>query len=241
MYDPQRQPPTLDILAVNNIVKSVSPSTHPFPSEVNLDHCVFSFATAESPHGIFLSLESNHSLSLPYLKPTSSFYIQVVKTRVPTPETIPSTGESTPEPKRLAIGVEGGFDGRGYTEQTQYNIACFDKNILYHCPLEAIENEHIQSLVNHVIALTVVDKDAITAWEGDLRNECPELKNLVQSAANGPWADNWLDVKTAKCFMCDKCDNLWLNLGTGFVGCGRKYFDGSGGNNHAIEHYWVVF
>lgn len=40
-----------------------------------------------------------------------------------------------------------------------------------------------------------------------------------------------------KCAKCDKKDNLWLNLIDGMILCGRKNWDGSGGNNHAIEHY----
>jgi hypothetical protein len=40
-----------------------------------------------------------------------------------------------------------------------------------------------------------------------------------------------------KCAKCDKKDNLWLNLTDGMILCGRKNWDGSGGNNHAIEHY----
>ena len=37
--------------------------------------------------------------------------------------------------------------------------------------------------------------------------------------------------------MCDKKDNLWLNLTDGTILCGRKYFDGTGGNNHAVEYF----
>ena len=40
-----------------------------------------------------------------------------------------------------------------------------------------------------------------------------------------------------KCSKCDKTENLWLNLTDGMILCGRKLWDGSGGNNHAIEHY----
>lgn len=36
---------------------------------------------------------------------------------------------------------------------------------------------------------------------------------------------------------CDKVDNLWLNLTDGSIYCGRKFFDGSGGNGHATLHY----
>ena len=31
--------------------------------------------------------------------------------------------------------------------------------------------------------------------------------------------------------------NLWLCADCGSLGCGRKYHDGTGGNNHGIEHY----
>ena len=40
-----------------------------------------------------------------------------------------------------------------------------------------------------------------------------------------------------KCDFCDLTTNLWLNLTDGKIACGRKFFDGSGGNNHAVEHY----
>ena len=32
-------------------------------------------------------------------------------------------------------------------------------------------------------------------------------------------------------------ENLWLNLTDGAVFCGKWFFDGSGGNGHALEHY----
>lgn len=32
---------------------------------------------------------------------------------------------------------------------------------------------------------------------------------------------------------------MWLNLSDGSILCGRRFFDGSGGNNHAVEHYSV--
>jgi ubiquitin carboxyl-terminal hydrolase 5/13 len=31
--------------------------------------------------------------------------------------------------------------------------------------------------------------------------------------------------------------NIWLNLTDGKLLCGRRQLDGSGGNNHAVEHY----
>lgn len=40
-----------------------------------------------------------------------------------------------------------------------------------------------------------------------------------------------------KCERCDKTENLWLNLTSGAILCGRKNFDGSGGNGHALAYF----
>lgn len=39
------------------------------------------------------------------------------------------------------------------------------------------------------------------------------------------------------CCNCALSTNLWLCLTCGNTGCGRKNFDGSGGNNHGIAHF----
>lgn len=39
------------------------------------------------------------------------------------------------------------------------------------------------------------------------------------------------------CSQCNLSTNLWLCLTCGSTGCGRKNWDGSGGNNHAIDHF----
>ena len=40
-----------------------------------------------------------------------------------------------------------------------------------------------------------------------------------------------------RCGNCGMYDNLWLNLCDGFIGCGRKQWDGKGGNGCALLHY----
>lgn len=45
------------------------------------------------------------------------------------------------------------------------------------------------------------------------------------------------DPSSWKCQKCDIREGLWLNLTDGSIHCGRKYFDGTGGNNHAEEYY----
>merc|ERR1712129_46422 len=40
-----------------------------------------------------------------------------------------------------------------------------------------------------------------------------------------------------RCAGCGMYVNLWLNLSDGFIGCGRKYWDGTGGKQCALKHY----
>uniref|UniRef100_A0AAZ3Q307 Ubiquitin carboxyl-terminal hydrolase 13 n=1 Tax=Oncorhynchus tshawytscha TaxID=74940 RepID=A0AAZ3Q307_ONCTS len=40
-----------------------------------------------------------------------------------------------------------------------------------------------------------------------------------------------------KCQKCEMRENLWLNLTDGAVLCGKWFFDGAGGNGHALDHY----
>lgn len=39
------------------------------------------------------------------------------------------------------------------------------------------------------------------------------------------------------CNACELSSNLWLCLSCGNLGCGRRNYDGSGGNGHALEHF----
>ena len=73
---------------------------------------------------------------------------------------------------------------------------------------------------------------AAGTWDGEKIEVSKYAKDLKQ-------LDNGVKIppKNWKCAECDLTNNLWLNLTDGSILCGRKFFDGSGGNNHAIEHY----
>ena len=40
-----------------------------------------------------------------------------------------------------------------------------------------------------------------------------------------------------KCEHSGATENLWLNLSDGYIGGGRKNWDGSGGSNGALDHF----
>ena len=82
-----------------------------------------------------------------------------------------------------------------------------------------------------LLAQSAYTADGVAEWEQELKT-CPCVENLDQSKAKK------IAVKSMAC--CEDCDlkaNLWLCMSTGHLGCGRRYYDGSGGNNHAVD-WW---
>lgn len=75
-------------------------------------------------------------------------------------------------------------------------------------------------------------KEQVAAWTADKKLVSAYAMNL-QQIGNGVVIppSGW------KCCECDQTENLWLNLTDGLILCGRRNWDGSGGNNHAVEHY----
>lgn len=80
-------------------------------------------------------------------------------------------------------------------------------------------------------------KESLKAWVADEeKKESRFARDLVQ-LSNGvtvpPSPQLWKCSHTE----CPKRDNLWLNLSDGSLLCGRKNWDGSGGNGHALDHF----
>jgi ubiquitin carboxyl-terminal hydrolase 5/13 len=48
---------------------------------------------------------------------------------------------------------------------------------------------------------------------------------------------NLVNKNLISCADCLLSTNLWLCLVCGNTGCGRKNWDGTGGNGHAVSHY----
>ncbi|KAJ1645197.1 ubiquitin C-terminal hydrolase Ubp14 [Coemansia asiatica] len=92
--------------------------------------------------------------------------------------------------------------------------------------------ENIEPTVQAVIHAVEASKGSeIKAWSEEV-TACAHFESLEQSLADGFGLE-----KMHQCSSCDKHDNLWMCLVCGHVGCGRRQYDGTGGNNHAIEHF----
>nr|CAD7445607.1 unnamed protein product [Timema bartmani] len=165
-----------------------------------------------------------------------------------------------PEKKitRLAIGVEGGFDpesGKNKFEfEESYAVVILPNFVTLPWP----DSEFPEILVNTLVVLSSTAEDGeievcnsvkavleaqsaarlaelealAGTWDGEARIITKHANNLVQ-------LDNGKRIPPSgwKCERCDLMQNLWMNLTDGAVLCGRKFFDGTGGNEHAAEYY----
>ena len=138
------------------------------------------------------------------------------------------TTKSDADPNKLAIGVEGGFDDVKRTYE--YEVRLFDENGYQVLPEEVIDTEEALDVIKKLKAApSASEADQVTSWELNIV-ECPHVKELKQPEEKIP-------PRKCKCSDCELENNLWLCLTCGHIGCGRKNFDGSGGNNHAVDHY----
>ncbi|GAB1862828.1 Ubiquitin carboxyl-terminal hydrolase [Camponotus japonicus] len=206
------------------------------------DECVYSFDTPDSPSGLYVSLTSFLGLSQDhvmwyYNKTLYPVYLHIKRTRKEIPSEEQGDG---PEKKitRLAIGTAGGFmpDQQKYTYEEEYNIIILPDFWSIPYPSSNLP-EKVELAVKTIIqmegAWAVAQVEAVAnTWDGEVRSESKHAANLKQ-------LDNGKKIPPNgwKCEKCDLTQNLWLNLTDGSILCGRKFYDGSGGNGHAIEHY----
>ncbi|CAN1239309.1 Ubiquitin carboxyl-terminal hydrolase 14 [Linum grandiflorum] len=162
-----------------------------------------------------------------YEKTGNPVYLHIKQTRKSIPEDRPSK-----KPTLLAIGMEGGFDNNDAEYEESYSIVVLPGYATL--PFPSVElPEKVRLAVDAVLMAEGAERrEQLAAWTADKKNISTYAMNLKQ-------IDNGVIVPPSgwKCIKCDKRDNLWLNLTDGMILCGRRNWDGTGGNNHAIEHY----
>lgn len=211
------------------------------------DECMFSFDNPETETGLYVSLTSflgfGHSHVERYYRKTGhSVFLHMRRERREVSS--PTLGDG-PEKKitRLAIGVEGGFDPDSNKKLFEfvdiYRLVILPDFTTISWPnadLPDIVRKSVQAILDIDSATKLAELEALSnTWDGETRNISKFANNLHQLNS---------DVKIPpsgwKCEKCDKTENLWLNLTDGSILCGRRFYDGTGGNNHAIEHYTIT-
>ncbi|XP_050444906.1 ubiquitin carboxyl-terminal hydrolase 5 [Cataglyphis hispanica] len=206
------------------------------------DECVYSFDTPDSPTGLYVSLTSFLGLGQDhvmwyYNKSSNPVFLHIKRTKKEIPSDEQGDG---PEKKitRLAIGTAGGFmpDQQKYTYDEEYNIIILPDFLSIPYPSNNLPEKvelAVKTIIQMESAWAVAQVEAVAnTWDGEVRSESKHAANLKQ-------LDNGKKIPPSgwKCEKCDLTQNLWLNLTDGSILCGRKFYDGSGGNGHAVERY----
>lgn len=211
--------------------------------KVHKDECVYCFNSPESEKGLYVCLATflgfcEDHVGLHISKTSHRVFLHLKKTKKPQAEQDNIT-EFPPKkkPTRLAIGVEGGFDvDKMKVEYDEVNsLVVFGASgdpLIIPLPNVDIPLQVQLSIAGVLTADTAAYKEQVESWDGEKRVVSKHASNLLQ-------LDNGVKVPPRgwTCARCDMKENLWLNLTDGTILCGRRYFDGSGGNNHAIDYY----
>ena len=179
-----------------------------------------------------------------------ALFVRIVKKRV-MKEKSDTTMESTPPVEenvtKLGLGVDGGFaapEDKWDTQSTHSVVLLEQKNGQVHSIVEVPYTEDnkndfpmqitasVDSILHHAGAAVQQD---LQAWELD------EEKPISKYATSLPFVDNGIVISPNpsdwKCQSSGDVENLWLNLSDGYIGGGRKNWDGSGGSNGALDHF----
>ncbi|GFZ07483.1 ubiquitin-specific protease 14 [Actinidia rufa] len=128
--------------------------------------------------------------------------------------------------------MEGGFDNNEPEYEETHSIVVLPDYVTL--PFPSVElPEKVRLAVDAILMAEGAErKEQVASWTADNKQISAYAMNLQQ-------LDNGIMVPPSgwKCAKCDKTENLWLNLTDGMTLCGRRNWDGSGGNNHAIDHF----
>lgn len=202
------------------------------------DECVCSFDTPESENGLYICMKNFEGVShefLDYHFKRHGYTVYLHHKRLKFKLNKPESTDT--KPKRLAIGLEGGFDpdiaSKDFRYEDIYSLFIMPERLSISLPNPDLPELILQSINSIKSSESTDSKQSDTnVWDGEQRKISKFAKDLKQ-LPNPPKIppSGW------KCEQCDLRENLWLNLTDGSILCGRKFYDGSGGNNHAVEHY----
>lgn len=129
---------------------------------------------------------------------------------------------------KLAIGKEGGIDFDKEKWEIKTEILCLKCNKNYPSNVNQEIENNVKTILN---SASSNQKESIKAWENEIF-PCEHTLTLVQESNV-----KILSKQDATCNNCSLNSNLWLCLVCGNLGCGRKQYDGTGGNSHGLEHF----
>ena len=210
------------------------------------DECMLSFDSPFSDEGLYVNMVtlqgfgSQHFLA-DVARGRSRIYLHEKWTQVPKP-TVEKAEESKDAPAKLAIGTPGGF-----MTEAQFDIIKENSLVVMTdtTPVRiALPNTALPEFVSNV-AQAIIDhggmksKMQVDSWDASNEIIVSKYADTLIQLENGKKISQ--DPTTWRCEESGETENLWLNLSTGYIGGGRKNWDGTGGSGAALKHYQVLW
>jgi len=206
--------------------------------KVYKDECFYSFDSPECETGLYVCFNRWLGVGERFLDKYSNrtdnkVFLHIKRTRKEKKEQ-----EGVPEKvSRLAINMEGGFQTDNPEEwEEELAVVVLPSRQKLDVSDPSLPLQVTLAIAGIRCAMSATKKNILDAssgtWDGEkliISKHAENLKQIENPPKIAP--TGW------KCAKCELDCNLWLNLTDGSILCGRKFFDGSGGNNHAIEHY----
>mmetsp|Transcript_34002 Transcript_34002/g.59260 ORF Transcript_34002/g.59260 Transcript_34002/m.59260 type:complete len:744 (-) Transcript_34002:35-2266(-) len=199
--------------------------SEPYGKFLYKDQCTRCFADVESPQGIDLCLKCYNGACVDL---HSQIHYEVCSHPIALNFKAIKISEGSQEPVKItkvALNVAGGANYSGDEWRFETQLKCLTCSVPLETPADLVP------LVDYMItANSARFQTGVDAWEQDLKS-CFHTESLEQQAVI-------IQAKSlATCSKCTLMGNLWLCLTCGSLGCGRSNYDGTGGNNHGVEHY----
>uniref|UniRef100_A0A3P9PL56 Ubiquitin carboxyl-terminal hydrolase 13 n=1 Tax=Poecilia reticulata TaxID=8081 RepID=A0A3P9PL56_POERE len=204
--------------------------------------CAFSFDSPESEGGLYVCMNKflgfgREHVERHYRKTGQSVYMHLK--RHVKEKTTGAAGGAIPRRRNgkvfLDLELNRDFNGEDYEYEDEAKLVIFPDH--FEIPLPNIEE--LPALVSELVLCVSVHVGGETSG-GSLASGQAGLLIKKKKKVNC-WLDDFcfcvFAVSGWKCQKCEMRENLWLNLTDGSVLCGKWFFDGSGGNGHALEHY----
>lgn len=204
-------------------------------SLVYKDECTFSFDTPFSTGGVAVNLQTWQGFGEQFLKQdhgkngTGLYLLQKWKT-IPKTEEELAAAKTKANDDKLVIGAS---DVKIDKTHSLLLMPEMEEILLPNDDIPMIVSQACDAVIKHD---GVNFQESTAAFVDDFQaKESKYAKTLEQLPTGGKTIPS--DPSLWKCDETGVTENLWLNLSTGFIGSGRKNWDGTGGNGAAERHF----
>lgn len=176
-------------------------------------------------------------------------FVRICKTRLEKMAVAEEQESASKAPTKLGIGVDGGFQAEEdlFQIEATYSVVVLKKDdsgtvfvageAPYNADAKVTFPEALTKSVDSVIHHSgMALQQDLKVWELD-----DEPKPVSKYCETLPFVDNGVAISAHpsdwKCEKSGDTQNIWLNLSDGYIGGGRKNWDGSGGSNGALDHF----